>query len=57
MPALEARGGVELEVSKERARAQGPGRSEGIARRELEAPLGDQRRRVGLGGDVVLQLD
>jgi hypothetical protein len=33
--------------------AQSPGRAEGVVRVELKAAAGDQRGRIGLGGDIV----
>src|SRR5205823_14361417 len=51
--ALEAGRGIELEGAEKGRRAESPGRAQWVVRTELEAAVGDQRGRIGLGGDVV----
>ena len=51
--ALEAGSGIELEGAEESRRAESPGGAQWVVRAELEAAAGDERGRIGLGGDLV----
>jgi hypothetical protein len=51
--ALEAGSGIELEGAEESGRTESPGGAQWVVRAELEAATGDERGRIGLGGDLV----